>query len=284
MLKANKNSNGAKLGYYLLRAALNRFQLSPSELSPAQFTEIQRQARTEQAIESRILGSQEARSVVIPPDALHASMTELEGRYENREDFLADLRRNGLDLDLLAEALHCQHRVEAVLASVGARVAPVTKRDAERYYYDHKERFRQPETRVARHILITVNDDFPENHAQAAYLRIGRIRQSVCHEPNRFAQQAKKYSECPSALRGGMLGRVPRGRLYPALDKVLFALGIGEISDIVKSPVGFHILCCEKIHDAKMLSLNQVLPRIIDKLIDRRNRTYIRSWIRSLPR
>ncbi len=282
-MNRKKNSNVGSLNYYMFRASLKLFQLIPSELtSAAQFQEIQRQAQREYALVSRILSSEEARNIVTPDHILNASMATLEARYECHEDFLADLERNGLDKKVLLHALQCQLKVDAVLELIAARVAPVTKRDAECYYHLHKERFEQPETRIVGHILITVNDDFPENRLENAYLRINQILQRVRRKPTCFTEQARKHSECPSALRGGMLGRIPRGRLYPALDNVLFGLCTGEISDVVKSPIGLHILFCEKIHKAKVLPLEEVLPRIIDKLTERRQRRYQQAWVSSL--
>jgi nitrogen fixation protein NifM len=278
-----KNPDAGELAYYLLRAALNRFHAPPSELKPEQTREILQQARTEHALESKILCSAEARNVVIPAHVQNASIAALETRYECREDFKADLERNGLDLDLLCESLHRQHRVEAVLDRVCAQVARVTESDAERYYYRHIERFIPPETRTARHILITINDDFAENRAEAAYARIDQILCMVRHAPTRFAEQAQLHSECPSSLRGGLLGRLPRGRLYSMLDDVLFELGAGGISDVIRSPVGLHVLYCEEIHSAEVLPFEAVMPRIIERLTERRQQRYQQSWIKSLP-
>jgi len=63
---------------------------------------------------------------------------------------------------------------------------------------------------------------------------------------NKFADLALKHSECPTALQGGVLGIVPRGKLYPELDAVLFSLKVGAVSDIVESEIGFHLLLCKQ--------------------------------------
>jgi nitrogen fixation protein NifM len=282
MSRDKENYTTGSLDYYLFRTALKLFQLPPAELTSAQFELTQRLALSEHALVSRILSSEEVCNIAISDQVRNASMAMLEARYECREDFLADLERNGLDKKVLLQALQVQLKVEAVLKHIGSRVARVTEQDAERYYHLHKERFEQPETRTVRHILITVNDDFPENRAATAYSRINQILQRVRNKSSRFAEQSRKHSECPSALGGGMLGRIPRGRLYPALDSVLFDLRLGEISDVVKSPVGLHIIFCEAIHLAKVLPLKEVLPRIIDKLTERRQLVYQQSWVSSL--
>ncbi|MDD5462304.1 MAG: peptidylprolyl isomerase [Methylococcales bacterium] len=58
---------------------------------------------------------------------------------------------------------------------------------------------------------------------------------------------ALKHSECPTALQGGVSGIVPRGKLCPELDAALFSIKAGEISEIVESEIGFHLVLCQQI-------------------------------------
>lgn len=282
MNQAKKKADAGSVDYCLFQASLKHYGLPPSELKPAQREEMQKLALREYALVSRILSSEEARDIVISEQTQNASLAALQARYECREDFLADLQRNGLHEKALLQALHRQLKVDAVLELIGSRVVSVSEREAEHYYRLNKKRFEQPETRTVGHILITVNDDFPENRAERVYSRINEILYRVRHTPSKFAELARKHSECPSALRGGRLGRLPRGRLYPALDRSLFSLRSGEFSDIVNSPLGLHILFCEKIHCARILPFKEVLPRITEKLSEQRRYKYQRSWVASL--
>ena len=67
------------------------------------------------------------------------------------------------------------------------------------------------------------------------------INAKLQKKPYKFAELALKHSECPTALQGGVLGIVPRGKLYPELDAVLFSIKAGEVSEIVESEIGFHL-------------------------------------------
>lgn len=282
MNQVKEISDNASVDYYLFRASLRFHGAPPSGLKPAQREETHKLALREHTLASRVLSSEEARDIVITDKARDASIAELEARYECREDFLADLQRNGLHEHALLRALSRQLKVDAVLDLISSRVAPVSEREAELYYHLNKKRFQQPETRTVGHILITVNDEFPENQAGRAVSRINEILHRIRYAPSSFAELARKHSECPSALRGGRLGRLPRGKLYPALDRSLFSLRLGEFSDIVNSPLGLHILFCEKIHCARILPLKEVLPRIMEKLSEQRRYEYQRSWVASL--
>ncbi len=150
------------------------------------------------------------------------------------------------------------------------------------FYYMHKDKFSQPETRTARHILITINDEFAENARDAVLEKMAAIRKRVTAKPKRFAEQAMKHSECPTAMNGGLLGKLPKGQLYPELDAVLFNMNDGGISDVVESELGLHILYCEQIHPAGPVSFKEAEPRIREKLTKRRMRMCQKSWLSEL--
>ena len=142
-----------------------------------------------------------------------------------------------------------------------------------------RELFEQPETRTVRHILVTINDDYQENDRETARKRMEDVLQRVRKKPKRFDEQALKHSECPTAMNGGLLGKIPKGQLYPELDEVLFSMKEGEVSDIVESTIGFHILYCEKVRLAGPVSFKEAEQRVIEKLQSRRKRMCQRNWV-----
>jgi peptidyl-prolyl cis-trans isomerase C len=270
------------LAYHVLRTALNRFGKPPADLDAHQRAAIEYEARKEYVLEDRILGSVEARDVIIPTALVESSLQTVKSRYEDGDAFHAELARNRMDEEALREALRRELAVEAVLDRVAARAARVSEVDAMIYYYMHLDRFNQPETRTVRQILVTVNDDFAENRRDAAQERIVQIQRRLQHKPHRFGEQAHKHSECPSALNGGLLGQLPRGQLYAELDTVLFAMEEGQISEPVESEMGFHLLYCERIHAAGPASFAEAKERILELLRKRRRRMCQRTWLSSL--
>lgn len=268
--------------YHLLRAALARFGKTPAELSDEELQAVRRQAQREYELEGRVLRSAQARDVHLPPGAVERAYATVAERYPEPRAFEEDLARNGLDPDGLRRALERELRVEAVLERVAARAAEVGELEARIYYYLHPERFTVPETRLARHILITLNEAYAENRREAALARIERIAERLRRDPRRFAEQAGKHSECPTAMQGGRLGRVPRGTLYPELEAVLFSLREGEVSRVVESPLGFHLLYCERIHPARRVSCEEAMPQILQRLRERQRRICQRAWLRRL--
>jgi nitrogen fixation protein NifM len=270
------------VAYLALKAAQKLYSKAPAALQPDEFERVQNMAQQQHQLEARVLATPEARDAMVPPSTLQAAMQEIRGRYPNEEDFANDLARNGLDEASFATALEREMKVEAILEKVGTRAESVSEMDVELYYQYHPEQFRRPETRLARHILITINETIADNTRSAAHKRIATIATRLAKEPQRFEEQALKHSECPTALDGGKLGDLPRGKLFPELDKALFELKAGEVSGVLESELGFHLLRCDAINEANVLSYDQAKPHIRKLLEQKRKRVCQQAWIKQL--
>jgi peptidyl-prolyl cis-trans isomerase C len=282
LMRSTPSGEAQELAYYRLRAALDQFGQSPAALGAEQRAQADQRAHQEYALERQVLSAPEACDVVIADHMVTQAQETVRSRYPSEDAFNADLERNNLSQETLWLALQRELTVEAVLDKVGARAAQVNDLEVKLYYYLHLERFVQPETRTLRHVLITVNEQFPENHPAEARARIESIAARVRRKPHRFGEQAGKHSECPTGLQEGLLGRLPRGQLYPELDEVAFGMAEGEISAVVESPIGLHLLYCEQVHPAGPVSLAEARPRIHERLQARQRRLCIRNWLRNL--
>lgn len=137
-----------------------------------------------------------------------------------------------------------------------------TDTDAELFYRLNPDRFLRPERRTLRHILITFNST--EERAAVAVQLTGLVAKLRAGAD--FAKLALRHSQCPTALEGGLVGSVPRGQLFPQLDAVAFDLEPGELSDIVETEIGLHLLRCDAILPPDMIPFEQVRHRIIAAL------------------
>lgn len=111
-----------------------------------------------------------------------------------------------------------------------------------RYYDENRDYFDQIAVQ-ASHIMLRVPPSGSEVERQAAKVKLQAIRQDIVANKIDFAEAAKKYSQCESAPRGGDLGYFPRKFVMDeALARAAFALKIGEISDVVQSDYGLHLI------------------------------------------
>jgi peptidyl-prolyl cis-trans isomerase C len=270
--------------YILLRAALGLFKKAPTELGDTELQQVQKQARNELAIENSVLNAPEATGVIISDEEIQHAYSEIQARYDDESHFLAELAKNSLDETSLRSALARQCKVNAVLDRVGSRAPTINDVDIGLYYHLHPEKFAVPERRTVSHIFISINPDYSENTHEAALQRANNLHDKLLKKPYKFADFALRHSECPTALQGGELGSVPRGTLYAELDAVLFTLKTGEVSAVVESEIGLHILLCKQIHKAETLSLAKATPKIRALMEERARHICIRAWLANLPK
>ncbi|MBU0656358.1 MAG: nitrogen fixation protein NifM [Gammaproteobacteria bacterium] len=269
--------------YHLLRNALETFQKNLPQLDEHEFDRVCQRADRSFHLETLALESPEASQVAVPPTQVDAAVQEIANRYPDDHDFTSDLSQNGLTPDTLRQALQRELMFSSVLGKVASRSIDINDIDVQLYYEMNRDRFMQPETRGARHILITINDEYPENSRDNALQRIRKIAtQTGNNNPKQFGKLARQYSECPTAMEGGKLGIVPRGQLFPQLDAALFQMGAGQVSQPLESAIGFHLLLCEHIYPARQVALTQARPQIRALLQERAQRNCQKAWLKQL--
>lgn len=265
-------------GYLELKISWEIFGKLPEKLSEPEFDKLAKIAARQSAIEQKILASPEAANVVIPETTLATRLSEIRARYQGEDEFAKDMERIGLNEDGLRKTVELDLRVEALLDKVAATIPPASSVEAEIYFRLHPEAFTPPESRRLRHILITFNN--PKEKLKAiAQLEVLR---STLENATKFGEAAQRHSQCPTAMSGGELGVVKRQQLYPELETAAFALNEEEISEILESPIGLHILRCDAILSTGSLQFSEVEPKIVERLNDKRRQEAQRSWIKSL--
>jgi len=268
-----------EISYTKLRVSLEKYQRPPETLSSDEYTQLLQQVNRELAIGKKVLESKQARDVVVPESVVNQAITELASRYDTMQQFEEALLANGLDRDGLFKALQHDLRVEATIEKVLAEEAPVSDAEVEIYYYQHLDRFELPETRTARHILITINEDYAENSREQVQQRLKGIQAALLEGNSSFQELAQRHSECPTAMHEGLLGRIKHGQLYDALDAELFQMEEGELSDVLESPVGMHLLLCETVHQAERLPFEQVKEKLREHLEMKKRKHLIKQWL-----
>lgn len=264
--------------YAMLRTALAMFKQPPAALDEPRLQQLRQRVKSELAIGQRLLQRQSA-SGVIPDASVEQAFSQLAAGFESEEAFENTLAYNGLERDALREALRYELRVEAAMEQLVRSEAAVSEAEAEIYYLQHRERFTLPETRRVSHILITINDDYPENRRERALQRITALHAECAGDGNLLKALAQCHSECPSAMKEGLIGRAKPGQLYPPLDTALFAMAEGAVSEVIESEIGVHILYCEQIHPAVTLPFEQVKAKIITLLEQTKRKRLLKQWL-----
>ena len=139
----------------------------------------------------------------------------------------------------------------------------VTQDDLRSYYNEHRDQYRVPEQVKVSHILIKTplpgaDGKVDEKGVAEAQRRAEDLLKQLKNGA-KLEDLAKKYSEDPgSAKQGGSLGWIGKGQTVPEFEKAAFSLPKGQISGLVKSSYGFHIIRVDDKQDAHMKSLDEV--------------------------
>lgn len=162
-----------------------------------------------------------------------------------------------------------QARLEYVVLSAENLAHQVAVSDDEiaAYYKEHANQYVQPEKRQASHILISMAATASAAEKTAAMDKARKVLQEVKLNPGKFVELAKQYSQdTGSAANGGDLGFFGRGAMEKPLEDAAFSMSEGEISDLVQSDFGYHIIKLTSIKSSKLRTLQEVHKEISQEL------------------
>lgn len=137
----------------------------------------------------------------------------------------------------------------------------VTDETVRRYYQEHLSTYTHAEERRARHILFKVRAE-ESGEKKAARKADAEKVLAMVKKGEDFARLATKFSEDSSKDKGGDLGFFPRGRMTPAFEQSVFSLNKGEVSGVVETPFGYHLIKLEEIRPGKVETLEEADPAI----------------------
>ncbi|TAN66348.1 MAG: peptidylprolyl isomerase, partial [Magnetospirillum sp.] len=145
--------------------------------------------------------------------------------------------------------------------------AVVSDEEVKAWYRANADRYRQAEERRASHILIRADRNAAEAEIKAAQAKAASILAEVRKAPGDFAKLAKQHSRDPgSAEKGGDLDWIGRGMMVKPFEDATFALKEGQISDVVRSDFGFHIIRLTGVRPERSRPLEEVRGEIAAEL------------------
>jgi peptidyl-prolyl cis-trans isomerase D len=254
--------------------------LQANRLAPVQFEEEQRDQLTMQRLYSIILDSVQVTDAEVR-DRYRLDQEKLNLHYIKLQvsDFLPQVKLTDDEIknfyernkESLKEPLKIQIEYVAYPYDQFASSIQLSDKEIEEYYQANLEsKFRKPKEAKIRYISIRVADA-DANQKKSARERADRIVKEARGGKD-FAELAKRESDDPSAAAGGDAGWLAQGQMMPAIEKVIFSLPKGGISDPIETPSGLQIFKVEDIKNEKTPTLKEANAEIVKTLKSERTK------------
>ena len=202
----------------------------------------------EQAIGAKLLLDRAAElDMPVPEAAIDQQVANVIAQVGGRDNFVKALAAQKLTEDAFRKELVKGRRVDQLVNQACSGVDEPTEKDVADYYQAHITEYVSDPQVLAQHILVkTEGMDAADKAAALEKIKAIRARVLAAGEPGEigqaFVREAKEHSDCPSGAEGGSLGWFGRGMMVPEFDKAAFEMKCGEVSDVIETQFGYHII------------------------------------------
>ena len=223
----------------------------------------------------------QSKAITVPEERITAELTSIKERFPSEKEYLEALA--GIDMSEadLAQKITRGVAIEELITTHVVQEVTVSEEESRAFYDQNAGMFEKPEQVQARHILIKTAEDATEDQKKEARRKIDDVRQKVV-DGGDFAALAKEYSEGPSNVRGGDLGYFSRGQMVKPFEDAAFALQQGEISEVVETQFGYHIIEVTDHQPASVVAYETVSAQIIEHLKQEKGRRQFLQYVETL--
>jgi peptidyl-prolyl cis-trans isomerase C len=227
---------------------------------PAVYQQLQQEV-VERLITQELLWQEAQRREVVASDSdVDEQLAKMKSGFDNEQAFLFQIQAGGFTESAYHEDIRQQRSVQNMIAGELAREVTVSDEEIEAFYNENIEQMTLPEAIRARHILMKAAVD-DESARESARERITAVQQEL-RDGADFAALATEFSEAPSAPKGGDLGFFGRDQMVPSFENAAFALQPGEISEVVDTQFGYHLIKLEERREAQTVPVEEAAERI----------------------
>jgi peptidyl-prolyl cis-trans isomerase C len=208
----------------------------------------------------------EREGIEVAPAEVEAELEQVRSAFDRPDRFVSKLKMDGFTEEGYRNHVRRMIAAKHYLDAIRTEAGEVSDEELEAYYRENERRLTLPEQVRVRHILLVWKPLGTRDDRAAIREQMEPILERA-RAGEDFAELAREYSEdSATAANGGDTGLFYRGQMVPAFEKVAFSLEPGEVSDIVETPFGVHILRLEERKQARLLPLPEVREQLRDHI------------------
>jgi peptidyl-prolyl cis-trans isomerase C len=253
------------------------------QLSDADLTTVKKQI-LENLIDTEVLYQQSQKEgVKVDKQTINKQIEAIKKRFPDEAAYEKALK--GMAVSEKEIRVHIQHglAINQLLDTNVLQKITVTEEESKKFYDNNPNMFKQQEQAKASHILIKVAPDAEKSKKVQARKKIETIQKKV-RQGEDFALLAKSNSEGPTAKRGGDLGYFGRGQMVKPFEDAAFALKVGEVSKIVETQFGYHLIKLTDKKAARTIPYKEVQLELEQHLKKEKEKTGIQNYIENLKK
>ena len=205
-------------------------------------------------------------------------IAEIKKHLPSNKKFRQQLDLLGISEEKLRQEIEYDLKIKMLLDIHIPPVEEVSEEDAEEFYHTNSENFHIPERIRASHILIAFSSEDSAEKRNEKRHKILQIKKELENGAD-FSELARKYSDCESKSMGGDLGFFKKGKMVRPFEDAAFELKVGEISDIVETIYGYHLIKLTDSKSARIIPFEQVQNKIVSFLKRQKRELYIRDYL-----
>ncbi|ABB31057.1 PpiC-type peptidyl-prolyl cis-trans isomerase [Geobacter metallireducens RCH3] len=212
---------------------------------------------------------------------IQEKVAEHKARFKSQADYEKALK----EMDMTEKEVETFTREDMVIGNlIETKIVANTKitdDEAKKFYNDNKDKFRREEAVRASHILVSADQKASPEEKKKAKEKAEALLKQLKGGAD-FAELAKKESSCPSSAQGGDLGFFGKGQMVPEFEKTAFNLKPGEVSDVVETQFGYHIIKLAEKKDAETVPFEEAKERIVQFLTQQKVQAGIGEYVDEL--
>ncbi|MGH9868418.1 MAG: peptidylprolyl isomerase [Candidatus Polarisedimenticolia bacterium] len=225
---------------------------------------------------------QKAQAIPIEVSSEEIAQTVRQTRESlGEEGFQAELTRRRMTETDLTRLVRQNLMVQKLIQDIIVSRVDVTENEIKSFYDQHQGDMKKPERVEASHILVKASSSDPDEKRAEARKRIEEAERRA-QSGEDFAVLAKEFSEDGTASSGGRLGAIQRGQTVPAFEDAAFDLEVGQVSKVVESPYGYHIIKVTGREGGSQATLDEAHDTIAQFLKQKKAQDAIEEMVQSL--
>ncbi len=232
---------------------------------PSAYQEIQEEVIEQLIVQELLWQEAQRRHQIVDESVVDNELAALKAQFDSDLTFQFRIKEGGFTEDTFRENIRQQRSVQQIIADEIMPSIDIDDAEVESFYEKNIDSMHVSEQVRARHILIALSSDADEAARADALARIEALREELEGGAS-FAILATQHSEGASGPQGGDLGYFGRGTMVPEFEEVAFSLEPGEVSDVVETEFGLHLIKVEDRIAEGDVPLADAAPQIRDYL------------------